>query len=268
MTTKEELYKLRAEMRSLRQRLPQLEKAWQIQKENNKKKDELILILRKEIKKLKKDNKDLNDKLDSTISHKNKLAGMIFKSNIKTSKRSKSKKKRGGQKGHKGKARKKPTVINQEVSCFLTNCPYCNKEVERSNRTYERIIEDIPKLQPVIATKYIIEKQYCTNCQKHISASPKNTVSYSPFGINTIIMILTLKYNYRIPLAKIQEYFLRNYQLTLAQGTIQNILHKTKKHFGKEYLKILKKIRTAKYKHADETGWRKDGLNYWCWLCL
>jgi hypothetical protein len=268
MLIKEELYKLRNEMRTLRQRAARAERS------NAELRERVSIVLREnslltnQVKGLKKENQNLKDKLNSTTSHKNKLAGMIFKSNVKISKKSKSKKKRGAQKNHKGKARKKSKAIDQEVNCFLTNCPHCNGGVKQSNRTYERIVEDIPKPQPVIVTKYIIEKQYCPNCKKHISASPKNTVSYSPFGIDTIIMILTLKYNYRIPLAKIQEYLLYNHQLSLAQGTIQNILHKTKKHFGKKYLKILEEIRKASYKHADETGWRKDGLNYWCWLFM
>lgn len=264
MTIQEELLKLRKEMRFLRQRIPQLERAWQIQKENSKKKDEIILSLKKELEETKKENKELKDKLDSTNNHRDKLVGMIFKSNTK--KNSKNKKKKGGQKGHKGKCRIKPKKIDKKVHCFLTHCPHCNKKVKRSNKSYQRIVEDIPELQSVIVTQYTIEKQKCSNCKKYISAKPKNTIPYLPFGINLITLALTLKYNYRLSLNKIQEYFEINHNLDIAQGAIQNILHKTRKNFTKEYQDILEKIRKSKTKHADETGWRVKGQNNWCWL--
>ncbi|MEA1936655.1 MAG: IS66 family transposase [Patescibacteria group bacterium] len=262
MTTQEELNQLRAEMKILRQRTARSERSIEQFKNKSDKFEKENKDLKSENKILKQEVKDLKEKLDSTNDHKNKLAGMIFKPNIKKSK----KKKRGGQKGHKGKSKKKPKKIDVIIDCHLINCPECNNKIDRSNGTYERIVEDIPKPKSVLVTKYVIEKQYCKNCKKHVSAIPKNTVTYSSFGINIIILILTFKYNYRITLAKIQEYILLNHKLHLSQGTLQNILHKTQKQFGNEYSNILEKIRKSSYIHADETGWRIEGKNNWCWL--
>ncbi len=263
MTIQEELQKLRTEMKDLRQRTARSERLVGQFKMKIEKVEATNNELKKENKKLKKENKKLKEKLDSTTNHKDKLVGMIFKPNAKKSKKGK---KSGGQKGHKGKSKEKPKKINRTVDCYLKNCPECNKKIDRSNGIYERTVEDIHKPDPVLVTKYIIEKQYCKNCKKHVSAIPNNTVPHSSFGINIIILILTFKYNYRIPIAKIQEYLLLNHKLHLSQGTIQNILHKTKKQFGSEYRNILEKIRKSDYKHADETGWRIEGKNNWCWL--
>ncbi len=263
MTIQEELNKLRTEMRDLRQRTSRSERLVEQFKTKSEKLENIVRKIKVENKELKKENKKLKEKLDSTKNHKDKLVGMIFKPNTK---KSKNKKKRGGQKGHKGKSKKKPKKINEVVDCHLTNCPTCNEKINRNNRIYEKIVEDIPSPKLVRVTKYIIEKQYCKKCKKHVSAIPNNTVSYSPFGINIIVLILTFKYNYRVPIAKIQEYLLLNHDLHVSQGTIQNILHKTKKQFGSEYINILEKIRKSDYKHADETGWRIEGKNNWCWL--
>ena len=263
MTIQEELQKLRTEMKDLRQRTARSERSTVQLTEKTKQLEDVVKDQNIKIKELEKENKELKEKLDSTNNHKNKLAGMLFKPNTE---KSKSKKKRGGQKGHKGKAKKKSVQIDRIVDCYLKNCPNCNNEIDRSNRTYERIVEDISEPKAVLVTKYIIEKQYYKKCKRHVSAKPSNSVDYSPFGINLITLILTFKYNYKIPLAKIQEYLLLNHNLQISTGTIQNTLHRTRKHFGDEYESILQKIRESSYKHADETGWRIEGKNNWCWL--
>lgn len=238
MTIFEELQKLRIEMRELRQKTARQERSL-VQLRGR------VIFLTQENKELKKENikfakenKELKDKLDSTNNHKNKLAGMIFKTSKKST--SNSNKLRGAQKGHKGCSRvNKPVDERKEV--YLTHCPDCKHPIARSSRTYTRTVEDIPKPQDVIVTEYTIEKQCCNHCKASVSAIPANTVKYSPFGVNIITIVLTLKYNYRLPMAKIQEYMKMNHQLHLSQGAIQNILYTTKKLYGKEYQRILKR---------------------------
>ena len=266
MTITEELQILRAEMRGLRQRVSTTENAWKKQTLRADKLEKGNNLLRSENRGLRKENKELKEKIDSLTDHKDKLAGMIFKPNLKKKQTTEDSKQRGGQKGHKGHMREKPKHVDERKHIYLTHCPCCSKEVKRSDRTYTRIVEDLPEPQPIVVTEYTIEKQKCFSCKKDLSAIPKNTVSYSPFGVNIITMILTLKYNYRLPIAKIQEFSTAHYQLSFSQGAIQNTLHRTRKHFGSEYDRILEKIRNSPYKHADETGWRVEGQNSWCWL--
>lgn len=270
MTIQEELIRLRKETKKLRQQKARSERSSEQFRDKSDKLEKTVKGLEREKEDWGKEKDDLKErieilesKLSSVIVHKDKLVGMIFKTNVK---KSKSKKKRGGQKGHVGKTKTKPIEIDQEKYCFLSNCPHCNEKVKRTKKTYQRIVEDVPDPQPVIVTRYTIEKQYCKNCKKHITSIPQDTLSYIPFGTGIITKTLILKYNYRLPLAKIQEYFLTEYLLSISQGAIQNILNKTQRHFGEEYNKILKNIRNSDYKHADETGWRIEGKNNWCWL--
>ena len=88
---------------------------------------------------------------------------MIFKSEtIKTTiNREKNIKKRGGQLGHKGHIRLKPKQTDQEKEVYLSHCPNCKNELKQTNRTYEKIVEDIVLIKKTIITKYIIQKQYC-----------------------------------------------------------------------------------------------------------
>lgn len=263
MTIEEELNKLRSEMRSLRQQTARLTRSNKQLHESLRRKEKENSLLRIENKELKKELSELKEKLDSTTNHKDKLAGMIFKTNVE---RQSNEKKKGGQFGHKGRARNNPTEIDEKKRCFLSNCPDCGKKLARSNRTYKRTVEDIVPAKQTIVIEYEIEKQYCKNCDKSVSATPKGTIPRCPFGTNMIALVLTLKYRFRLPINKIREYFKDSHSLVISQSGIQNILSSSRDHFGKEYGQILKKIRRAPHKHADETSWRIDGQNGWSWL--
>jgi len=270
MPIEQELQLLRKEMRLLRQRTAQLENAWQLQKDNNEElkqeNHELkcrIRDLEDKNKKLQNENKDIAEQLDATTSHKNTLAGMIFKSNRKKSKE--SGRLRGGQKGHKGHGRKKPEKIDQEKKIHLSHCPDCGNEVEQSNTFYQRTVEDLPPPTSNI-TLYNIQRQWCSCCKKEIHGVPPNTLEGFRVGLNLIVLILFQKYKLRIPLLKISESLKEQYDIDLTAGAIQNILHHLKERFKDKYQTIIEEIRQSKVKHADETGWRVEGINSWCWL--
>jgi len=58
------------------------------------------------------------------------------------------------------------------------------------------------------------------------------------------------------------------YDVHISAGTLVLMLQKTSQYFGKPYKQILKEVRAAPVKHADETGWRVNGINNWCWAFL
>lgn len=280
MGIKEEVQKLRKEFRPMRKRIAMVENAWQSQKTRADRLEQKIQTLQQEKKVLKEENKKLNEEkqelqkenkhlkviLNKTQDHNEKLKGMIFKPNIKESKPETEKKKRGAQKGHKGNSRKKPKRINKRKRVYLSHCEDCKEKLKRSDSFYERIVEDIPFPTETTVTLYAIERQWCGNCQKEISATPSGTLKNFRFGVNLIVWILLHKYRMRLPLKKMKELLKEQYNLEITTGAIQNTLHCLKKKFGKKYQDFIKEIRKSKVKHADETGWRIEGENVWCWL--
>lgn len=264
MQLQKEVQLLRKELRPLRQRIAQLDRSWQQQKVRANKLEQENHQLQSIIKLLTKENIELREKLVSTNAHKDNLAGMIFKTNVKKSE-SENGHKLGGQPEHKGYGREKPKHIDQEKDVHLSDCPDCGNKLKQSITTYERVVEDIQPSK-VLITQYHIQRQWCCHCNKEVRAVPQGTLEGFRVGINLIVWLLFHKYRLRIPLAKIEETLKEQYDLELSQGGIQNILHRLKKQFGKKYKKIIKEIRKSKVKHADETGWRIQGTNNWCWL--
>ena len=244
-------------------------RAWTNQKEKSER-------LGKENGELKKENHDLKEKLENALEQldreieiKEKYRGMLFKSSKKeatSEKPSIKKRKIGGQPGHIGTSRTKPTEIDQEKEVFLCACPHCQNELKGSDSFYERIVEDIELYKKTLVTKYNIQRQWCSHCKKEVSGIPEGSIENSPFGINILIWILVQKYKLRLPLESVSSSLEIQYGLRIKPGSIQNILHNLKKKFGPRYDELINEVRKNKIKHADETGWRVKGQNAWCWM--
>lgn len=272
MSTEEELIRLRKEARKLRQERSTLKNAWGKQKDLNKKlgkelseKERRIKELSEKNNNLEKENAELKSRLGIEKDKAKTYAGMIFKSNVRRRGEEKQNDKRGAKKGHTGHGRTKPEHVDQEINVFLSHCYDCKSPLSRTASVDERIVLDIPQTLP-IATKYLIERQWCTHCHKEVRGIPQNTLSGVRFGTNMIVTILFLKYRMRAPLKKIEELLMNQYKITITSTGIQELLHNVKTKFSNEYNDILEEIRNAPVKNADETGFRIDGLGGWCWL--
>lgn len=269
MTTEKELLQLRAETRKLRQAYASKKRTEEALEKRNQSLTGKVITLKKENdtllnekEQLIKENDDLKLKLGIIQDTAKKYAGMLFKSSVR---RAPSDKKSGAQTGHKGHRRQRPDHIDTIVRVALSHCPHCDTTLNRTNSYDTRIVEDIPTLKTVV-TQYEIERQWCTSCNKEVVGVPQNTLPGFAIGLNALAHILFLKYRLRTPLARIVEELRVTHQLTITEGGVQSILHAFKTRFTTEYGRILKEIRDAPVKHADETSWRIDGENCWTWL--
>ena len=223
----------------------------------------------KEIEKLKEENEKLRRQRDT-------YRDMLFKANKKLENTEEqgavfqSPRKRGGQIGHKGYGRKQPIRIDTSLHIFANYCPTCNGKLNRSHTKVTHTIEDIPALQQqqTLVTRYEVEKQWCKNCKKEITVQPTGVIPGSRLGLNLIMQVLVWKYLCRIPLNIIVTLLEITYDVQLSAGTLVLFLKQTSQYFGKPYNQILKEVRAAPVKHADETGWRVNGENNWCWAFL
>jgi transposase len=263
MTVPEELLSLRGEMRELRQRVARAERSNAQLRAGIATRDSELAFLRTDNARFAKENKELKERLDDTTNHKNTLAGMIFKPSLKE--KPHRERSIGGQLGHVAHHRPEPK-IDARVHVYLARCPHCGKKVDRCHHTYTRVVEDIAPVSPVIATEYTIEKQRCTSCHASVSATPQGTLPHTIFGVNLLSHVLSLRYELRLPMNRIKASLLRDHALSLSEGTIENMLHRTRNYFSEMYQETLEDIRAAPRKHADETSWRTNGQNGWAWL--
>lgn len=227
-----------------------------------------------EIEQLKKENEKIRRERDM-------YRKMLFKENIKNQKLPPKDQltsserftppktnNRGGKTGHLGHSRglpqSEPDIINR---VFLTNCPNCHNSLGRTDSIDTHTVEDIPSptLAPMRVIKYEKERQWCKECQKEVVATSPEEIPGVRFGLNLIVYIMVLKYGAKVSLDSITLLLEQNYNLKVSKGEIVLLLHRTKTWLGSKYDQIKAGVRASPIKHADETGWRVEGINSWVW---
>lgn len=270
MTAQEELSKLRPELRYLRIRVSQLQRVHKLQKDKTDTLKDLLKQKDKQIRELEKEKGKLQEDLEKVKRERDSYKGMVFKEKrtcLSPLAHKSSGLKRGGQKGHKGYGRSKSNIIDKHIHTYLTHCPHCGNSLSRTNSTDTHTVVDIPHwalMQP-ITTEYSIERQWCPKCIKEVRAAPVGIIPESKLGVNLFTCVLVWKYRFRDPFNKIKERLSTYYNINISEGTLALMLSKAKKWLGPKYDEILVEIRGSPVKHADETGWRVGGENWWLW---
>lgn len=174
----------------------------------------------------------------------------------------------GQKRGHKGYSRKIPERIDFIKPLEINFCPDCNGELSETQEVRKRIVIDIPLTSQTINTLYEIHRKYCKKCDKIVEPEVPNALPNSPFGLNLMLFVVFLKIGMALPYNKIQQLLLTMYNLKISGGGLVNILSQIKEEFGEYYQTLEKKMRRVKSKHADESGWRIDGINHNIWLFI
>jgi transposase len=243
----------------------QKQKADDLQKEND--------YLKRENEKLRKREQTILEELEKIKQERDSYKNMVFKSKrtcTDTDSHNPSGRKRGGQIGHRGTGRKIPEIIHQHVHVYLTNCSHCDAPLTRVEATDTHTVIDVPHwslMQPK-TIQYTIERQWCNNCHKEVRAVPHGVIPGSRLGVNLLTMALVWHYRFREPFNKIVERLWTQYGIHVSEGTLVAMAQRAKEWFGSEYDNILEEIRGSPVKHGDETGWRVNGENWWCWVAV
>ena len=230
--------------------------------EKDKKIKELRKALEKEKKAHKKTKKEFEQYKAKYPGEKKELPDFV-KEDIKTEKKTP-----GQKKGHKGYSRRIPERIDFIKPLEINICPECNGELSETQEIRKRTIIDIPLTSQTINTQYEIHRKYCKKCDKIVEPKVPNALANSPFGLNLMLFVVFLKFGMALPFNKIRQLIDTMYDLKISEGGLVNILFQIKKEFGSYYQTLEKKMKRARTKHADESGWRVDGINHYIWLFI
>lgn len=178
-------------------------------------------------------------------------------------------KKRGGQKGHKGKTLEMVAEANyylihdpaQRCSCGQDLSGVIKREKER------RQVFDIPdpKLE---VTQHVVRSCTCPNCKKEVSGvfpeGVRARVQYGP-GVKALTVLLNT--DYKIPYAKIKGFFADVFGYEINEGT--QVAQQQQCHDLLEPTEqvIKERLLESPVNHFDETGLRIKGKNRWLHTC-
>ena len=229
------------------------------------------------IKKLEQENAKLKEQLEQ-----GKIKATNKEVNKPSSKKAEWDKDDPGGKGKKRGKRKnrgprkgagnrpKNLIPNREVTIPVDRCDLCGKDLSEKDpveSTNVRLIEDIPDppTEPVI-TKVTQQKKYCDDCQQVITAKTDLALPGSDIGVNATVLICYLWIALCLPYTKIKEYLATFYHLGASTSGLSRHVIWVSKIMKDVYEEILKSMKNSARLHADETGWRVRGRNWWLWV--
>jgi len=170
--------------------------------------------------------------------------------------------KRGGAKaGHPGTGRQKHPP--EEVDCVrevqvAALCPDCQCVMPEKDYR-ERSVLDIDPVR-VLKVRYRLQRRQCPQCQRIRTAQAVGVLPRSLFSNQLLAEIIDSHYVQGIPLGRICARWQLNY------GSVVESLHRLAALCEPVMKQLQADYRQAWVRHADETGWRCDGQQGYCWL--
>jgi hypothetical protein len=233
--------------------------------------------LEAQVNKLKQENAKLRQQLEQEkIKDTNKQVNKPSSKKAeweKDSSKGKGKKKRKGRnrKPRKGAGnRAKNMVANCEQTARVDRCDLCGKDLsdqpplESSN---ERTIEDIvAPPEETVVTRVTQQKKYCADCQEVITAKSDLALPGADIGLNATVLVCYLWVALCLPYPKIREYLATFFKLPLSTSGLSRHVIGVAEIMKDVYVEILNGIKNGSILHADETGWRVRGRNWWLWV--
>ena len=183
----------------------------------------------------------------------------------------KSKRGKRGKKGRKGAGNKsKDKPVTKQATAKVEKCDNCGKDlsgVAMLPSSKPRIIEDIVDTPlEVQVIEVLQEKKYCLRCQKITTASTDLALPKADIGLNTSVHLIYLWISMCLPFTRIATYLSTIFGQKISTAGLSSHVIRVAKIMHSVYDEILEDVKQSPILHADETGWRVQGKNWWLWV--
>ena len=155
----------------------------------------------------------------------------------------------------------------RRVTHAVESCPECGTGLTGGWVHRTREVIEIP-LAPAEVTEHLIVARVCALCHKRcLPQEPLQSLvaGRQRFGVNLVSLIVTLREEGRLPIRSIQQYLQTVHRLNLSVGAIVETIHGVARQAQSAVAEMLERVRGSPVVHADETGWREDGVNGYVW---
>jgi transposase len=165
-----------------------------------------------------------------------------------------------------GFARRRATPT-QRVVHAATHCPDCGCHLLGGWEHRRREVIEIPAV-PAQVVAHVIIARLCPRCRVRVlPADPLAGVvdGHQRLSTRVVSLIATLREEGRLPTRTIQWYLRTVHQLHLSLGAITDAGRRVAERGQAVLAQIRAAIRASPMVHADETGWRQNGVNGYVW---
>lgn len=166
---------------------------------------------------------------------------------------------------HPGQARPEPAdddVIPHDV--LVGTCPACGEAMQATGEFTDHFVEDIPEPK-VEVHRFRRHVCQCAACGATAQGRSDLAVPGSHIGPRAKLLSVYGRGHLGISLGKTAALFEELYGLQISRPGVLGHLRWFAKQFDPVVQKLLEILRESPVVHADETGWRINGKNVWCW---
>ena len=146
-------------------------------------------------------------------------------------------------------------------------CSECHTALSGGWVQRTREVIEVP-VGPAEVTEHVFIARRCPLCRKRrLPQDPLREVAVGRqrLGINLVSLIAALREEGRLPIRTIQWYLQTVHQLKLSAGAIAGVVQQVAQQARPAVAEALERIRSSPVVHADETGWRENGVNGYVW---
>ena len=171
--------------------------------------------------------------LNSTNSSKPPSSDGLRKP-LARSRRHKTGRRPGGQKGHKGhtlKRSEKPAHIEHH---FPHSCTHCGHDLDEGMAipAETRQIHDVPPPPPLVVTDHVVHKCVCPRCNRETRASfPDHVTGPVQYGPNISGLVTYLNEEQHIPVNRVVDVMEQFHGFRMSGGTVANMVAGKARHF-------------------------------------
>jgi len=181
------------------------------------------------------------------------------------------KKKGRGKAGRKGAGNTpKNKAITKHETVEVKKCDNCGTDLSEKvalPSTNTRIIDDIPSMpMKVEVIAVLLKKKYCTNCKRVTTPKTDLALPKADIGLNTTVHLVYLWISMCLPFTRITAYFNGIFSQVISTAGLCSHVIRVAQIMKPIYEEILEGVRNGSILHADETGWRVAGKNWWLWV--
>lgn len=160
--------------------------------------------------------------------------------------------------------REEPT---EEILHAVECCPDCGRKLEGGWEHSRHQVIELPAA-PIRIIDHVLLRRRCGICQKEFLprlGPAEGVLGQCRVGPRLMSQVAGLVTDYRLPRGGVQRLLESHYGLHLARGEVTGILHRVADRGRDAVDALLREVRNAPFVHADETGWREDGINGYLW---
>lgn len=173
-------------------------------------------------------------------------------------------KKPGRKPGHAGASRPVPQRIDSHCDHRLKTCPQCDTALGKPIRQHTRLVEDIPQVSPLV-TAHTIHGYWCSNCKKIVAAKVTAALPRSSVGLRFVVYTAWLHYLVGVSVGNCVKTAAVSLGFPVSAGGLTLAWKNLATLLEGQYEAMGQKIRHSAVLHADETGWRINGVTCWLW---